>query len=100
VQRQFQLNRKDEFIKSFIQEAITRVVKPLHLDELTLDQVIQAEAELSDIRHSLSTPEPVPLQFPLPHLAQPERELEWREQQRAIADEWESPQTLKDDWED
>jgi|GEM_PF-66608 len=34
VQRQFQLNRKDEFIKSFVQEAITRVVKPLHLDEL------------------------------------------------------------------
>lgn len=34
VQRQFQLNRKDEFIKSFVQEAITRVVKPLHLDKL------------------------------------------------------------------
>jgi GTPase SAR1 family protein len=34
VQRQFQLNRKDEFIKSFVQDAISRVVKPLHLDEL------------------------------------------------------------------
>lgn len=32
VQRQFQLNRKDEFIKSFVQEAITRVVRPLNLD--------------------------------------------------------------------
>lgn len=32
VQRQFQLNRRDEFVKSFVQEAITRVVKPLRLD--------------------------------------------------------------------
>lgn len=29
VQRQFQLNRKDEFLKAFVQEAIARVVKPL-----------------------------------------------------------------------
>jgi len=33
VQQQFQLNRKDEFIKSFVQEAVTRVIKPLKLDE-------------------------------------------------------------------
>ncbi len=32
VQRQFQLNRKDEFMRAFVQEAITRVVKPLNLD--------------------------------------------------------------------
>jgi hypothetical protein len=29
VQRQFQLNRKDEFIKGFIKEAIAKVVEPL-----------------------------------------------------------------------
>lgn len=29
VQAQFQLNRRDEFIKAFVQEAIARVVKPL-----------------------------------------------------------------------
>ncbi len=29
VQRQFQLNRRDEFIKAFVQQAIARVVKPL-----------------------------------------------------------------------
>ncbi len=29
VQRQFQLNRRDEFIKTFVQDAIARVVKPL-----------------------------------------------------------------------
>jgi uncharacterized protein len=39
VQRQFQLNRKDEFIKSFVQEAITRVVRPLQLE-------VKGEAEL------------------------------------------------------
>jgi hypothetical protein len=29
VQRQFQLNRRDEFMKAFVQDAIARVVKPL-----------------------------------------------------------------------
>ncbi|MEB3178754.1 MAG: GTP-binding protein [Nostocaceae cyanobacterium] len=29
VQRQFQLNRRDEFVKAFVQEAIARVVRPL-----------------------------------------------------------------------
>jgi len=29
VQQQFQLNRRDEFVKQFVQEAIARVVKPL-----------------------------------------------------------------------
>ncbi|MEW6494011.1 MAG: GTP-binding protein [Cyanobacteriota bacterium] len=29
VQRQFQLNRKDEFIKAFVQDAIARVIRPL-----------------------------------------------------------------------
>ncbi|GAA6623036.1 YcjF family protein [Scytonema sp. NUACC26] len=33
VQRQFQLNRRDEFMKSFIQEAIARVVKPVTSDQ-------------------------------------------------------------------
>jgi uncharacterized protein len=29
VQRQFQINRRDEFVKAFIQQPIARVVKPL-----------------------------------------------------------------------
>jgi len=29
VQRQFQLNRRDEFVKAFVQEAIARVIEPL-----------------------------------------------------------------------
>ncbi|MBD2596236.1 DUF697 domain-containing protein [Nostoc spongiaeforme FACHB-130] len=38
VQRQFQMNRRDEFIKAFIQEAIARVVKPLQDKVEALDQ--------------------------------------------------------------
>ncbi|MFB8791899.1 MAG: GTP-binding protein [Potamolinea sp.] len=43
VQRQFQLNRKDEFIKAFVQEAIARVVKPL-----TDSTKVEAEQEKVD----------------------------------------------------
>ncbi len=32
VQRQFQLNRKDAFVKAFVQEAIAKVIQPLKLD--------------------------------------------------------------------
>lgn len=51
VQRQFQLNRKDEFVKSFVQQAINRVVKPLNLDHLTArdepePDAIELQAEL------------------------------------------------------
>jgi len=38
VQRQFQLNRRDEFVRSFIQDAITRVIKPFHLDEPSVEE--------------------------------------------------------------
>jgi len=38
VQRQFQLNRKDEFIKAFVQEAIARVVRPLTEPTASPDQ--------------------------------------------------------------
>jgi small GTP-binding protein len=99
VQRQFQLNRKDEFIKAFVQEAITRVVKPLHLDELTPQQVAQEEAELESLEQTLSDRNPVSLRMPLPSLTQPEREPELMELPVA-EDEWERPQTFRDDWED
>ena len=44
VQRQFQLNRRDEFVKAFVQEAIARVVKPLTSNS-------EVEAELESDRH-------------------------------------------------
>lgn len=47
VQRQFQLNRRDEFIKAFVQEAIERVVKPLTENSQEEDE----EDEPTNSRH-------------------------------------------------
>ncbi len=44
VQRQFQLNRRDEFIKAFVHTAIARVVKPL----TDKSEVVQNEGDQSD----------------------------------------------------
>ncbi|MBD2074127.1 DUF697 domain-containing protein [Phormidium sp. FACHB-592] len=48
VQRQFQLNRKDEFMRAFVQQAITRVIKPLNLDRDSSDT--QAPVLLTEVR--------------------------------------------------
>ena len=45
VQRQFQINRRDEFVKAFIQQAIARVVKPL---QDKVDAVEEKELETGD----------------------------------------------------
>jgi uncharacterized protein len=45
VQRQFQINRRDEFVKAFIQQAIARVVKPL---QDKVDAVEDKELETGD----------------------------------------------------
>ncbi|MGI8502609.1 MAG: YcjF family protein [Hassallia sp.] len=44
VQRQFQINRRDEFVKAFIQQAIARVVKPLQdkVDALEENEELKA----------------------------------------------------------
>ncbi|MDJ0696650.1 YcjF family protein [Mastigocoleus sp. MO_188.B34] len=46
VQKQFQLNRRDEFVKAFIQEAIARVVKPL----TNKSEPVEEEVEQGDIK--------------------------------------------------
>lgn len=52
VQRQFQLNRRDEFIKSFVQDAIARVVRPLQLDaKLDEPQPLDLEPMAEDLHH-------------------------------------------------
>jgi uncharacterized protein len=48
VQRQFQLNRRDEFIKAFVQEAITRVVKPLAQRAEIVEEERQNRLETGD----------------------------------------------------
>jgi uncharacterized protein len=48
VQRQFQLNRRDEFIKAFVQEAIARVVKPLAQRAEIVEEERQNRLETGD----------------------------------------------------
>jgi len=48
VQRQFQLNKKDEFVKAFVQEAIAKVIQPLtnnSLPEIELEEEEEEEEE-------------------------------------------------------
>jgi uncharacterized protein len=45
VQRQFQLTRKEEFVKAFVQDAIARVVEPLKLDRSPEEEMPFSEFE-------------------------------------------------------
>ncbi len=96
VQRQFQLNRRDEFVKSFVQDAITKVVKPLRLDEVLPDPLDAPEEDLllEDERREM----PVVL-------ARPRLEVQPRRQAVSIEahlepDDWERKSLeAGDDWE-
>jgi uncharacterized protein len=115
VQRQFQLNRKDEFIKSFVQEAITRVVKPLHLDELlpAIDIEDNAEddemeptypREVAQVRlapmKSRNPRIPQNRDWELVELEAPKADLKPLQMYAELDDDWE-PRSLKSDsWED
>lgn len=46
VQRQFQLNRKDEFVKAFVKDAIARVVEPLNIYQQESEPELEMSAEL------------------------------------------------------
>jgi small GTP-binding protein len=91
VQRQFQLNRKDEFIRSFVQDAITRVIKPLHLD--------QVELEADELSEDLDEPEMSPKLADLRPVVRLEAELEPVELGDPEEDGWEQPRAWQDDWE-
>ncbi len=98
VQRQFQLNRRDEFVKSFVQDAIAKVVKPLHLDEVL---PTRWDAHLEDDLDERAGDREM-----APELAPLRERVELRPKREAIAlearleDDWE-PQRLRaqDDWE-
>ncbi|WP_017720235.1 YcjF family protein [Kamptonema formosum] len=45
VQRQFQLTRKDEFVKAFVKDAIARVVEPLKVSSEEIEPVVEEEEE-------------------------------------------------------
>ena len=46
VQRQFQLNRKDEFVKAFVKDAIARVVEPLNIYQQESEPELEMSAEI------------------------------------------------------
>ncbi|XZO02782.1 MAG: YcjF family protein [Microcoleus sp.] len=58
VQRQFQLNRKDEFVKAFVKDAIARVVEPLNIyqkseeSELEIVPELESKIEPEPLHHS------------------------------------------------
>ncbi|WP_017661068.1 YcjF family protein [Baaleninema simplex] len=90
VQRQFQLTRKDEFVKAFVKDAIARVVEPLKLnqpdaeDDVSLDYYDEYE-EREKIGISRTPPpsprsrEPFPLDDNIP---------DWDETPRRYNDDW------------
>jgi uncharacterized protein len=71
VQRQFQLNRKDEFVKAFVKDAIARVVEPLNIYQPEPEPELQMEAEIE--------PEP---------LYQPRDNDDWETYSNKQNDEW------------
>lgn len=77
VQRQFQLSRKDEFIKSFVKDAIAKVVQPL--TEVWED----SDEEQEEIKEN---------SLKMSHLSELEKEL--------ISDfsDWEKPSSKYNDW--
>ncbi|MGL5060345.1 MAG: YcjF family protein [Microcoleus sp.] len=46
VQRQFQLNRKDEFVKAFVKDAIARVVEPLNIYQQEPETELEIATEI------------------------------------------------------
>ncbi len=75
VQRQFQLNRKDEFVKAFVKDAIARVVEPLNLYQQSAESELEMAAELE----SEIEPEP---------LYQSQEYEDWETYSNKRKDEW------------
>lgn len=57
VQRQFQLTRKDEFVKAFVKDAIARVVEPLKVN-LAEPEIIEEEEEADYQEEEYEPPQP------------------------------------------
>ncbi|MEG4490894.1 GTP-binding protein [Microcoleus sp. D3_18_C4] len=75
VQRQFQLNRKDEFVKAFVKDAIARVVEPLNIYQQESEPELEMSAELEP------EVEPEPL-YPRPQYD------DWETHSNKRKDEW------------
>jgi small GTP-binding protein len=79
VQQQFQLIRKEAFVKQFVKDAIIRVIEPLkqQLSNDELEDELEAETE-----------ELEPLEIPLPSPPQPQLQ----------ENDWDTPNSLQKDW--
>ncbi|MBD2040815.1 YcjF family protein [Microcoleus sp. FACHB-672] len=77
VQRQFQLNRKDEFVKAFIKDAIAKVVEPL---KVLSPQPEEEEEELEYEEEE-----------------QDRRQSDWDQRTQHESD-WDEPTQRRDDW--
>ncbi|MEG4024202.1 GTP-binding protein [Microcoleus sp. S13C4] len=75
VQRQFQLNRKDEFVKAFVKDAIARVVEPLNIYQQESEPELEMSAELEPEIE----PEP---------LYQPPQQDDWETYSNKRKDDW------------
>jgi small GTP-binding protein len=75
VQQQFQLIRKEEFVKQFIKDAIVRVIEPLTL-QLSAEELEDEPEELEPLEMPLSSP-------PQPQLQE---------------NDWDTPNSLQKDW--
>jgi hypothetical protein len=101
VQQQFQLTRKDEFVKAFVKDAIARVVEPLK-QEGNLEAEIEGEIEgdRDDVR---SRPDFRPRR-------EPDREYEYEDEDEEYEvpgplgkllyddDDWQVDRRHHDDW--
>lgn len=96
VQKQFQLSRRDEFVKVFVKEAIAKVVQPFSdiweeelqtapgVEPEPLPDLAQLTAIKADFLETLSEPEyePMPRSWP----------------QESPYSDWEKPRRYRDDW--
>ncbi|MBW4680370.1 MAG: DUF697 domain-containing protein [Microcoleus vaginatus WJT46-NPBG5] len=78
VQRQFQLNRKDEFVKAFIKDAIAKVVEPLKVLSPQPEEEEEEELEYEEEEQN-------------------RRQPNWDEPNQSESD-WDEPRQRRDDW--
>jgi uncharacterized protein (DUF697 family) len=75
VQQQFQLVRKEEFVKQFVKDAMIRVIEPLK-SQLSTNEIADEPEELEPLEMPLPSPSPLPI---------PESD-------------WDSPDSLQKEW--
>ncbi|MDJ1177962.1 GTP-binding protein [Roseofilum sp. BLCC_M91] len=80
VQRQFKLNKRDEFVKAFIQDAIERVVHPLTQSESEESEDNNYPPPWTPPVSVMKVPEPLPPNFPEPD--------DWLEESDSESENW------------